>query len=233
MARSSTSRSLRHPRSVKVTARTVEREAPGATLPPEGKRPKGLVRLDFEIRGGLPGAHEEWEVRAVWLGHVRAHAESLAAVAIDRTRGEPEQERTKLAARRLRAMLRQGHATLGSHTSERLDLVTPSPEMKPWPPAFAGEPIPQAIEMIMAYPLRWEDVSYLAAWARAIAYYASGVQFGAPPAVQSLARERLRRLIDAARMGLAVDGAPGALASMGSASAAPTRPTRKRRRSAP
>ncbi len=56
--------------------------------------------------------------------------------------------------------------------------------MKPWPPAFAGEPIPHPIALIMTRPLRWEDVNDLAAWARAIAYYASGVQPGASPAVR-------------------------------------------------
>jgi hypothetical protein len=226
------SRSLGRPRTVKVTALSVELEDPGASVPPEGELPKGLVRIDFEIRGGLPGAHEEWEARALWLGHVRAHAESLAAIAVDRTRGEQDQERTALAAERLRAMLRQGYATLIAHASERLDLVTLPPELKPWPPAFAGEPIPHAIEIIMKHPLRWEDINDLAAWARAIAYYASGVQFGAPPTVRSLARERLCKLIDAARRGLGTEAAPCAPASPVPAGAAPVKPARKRRKKA-
>jgi hypothetical protein len=175
-------------------------EPPGPSL---SELPQGPVHLDFEILAGLPRAHDEWEARAAWLAHLRAHGEALAVLAVDQAEGEAR-ERAQLAADRLRALLRQGYTTLDATAAERFDLAAPLPELAPWPPVFAGGPVTPELKTIMAAALRWEHLSDLAAWARALAYYATGMQSQTPPAVRALARKHLHRLLDAAEKGLDV-----------------------------
>jgi hypothetical protein len=62
--------------------------------------PKGLIYLDFNIRSDQPGAFDEWEARAQWLGLVVTHGEALAEVAVGLATAE-FCDRVKLLADRL------------------------------------------------------------------------------------------------------------------------------------
>ncbi len=178
-----------------------ERRPSHASLRLDAKLPEGPVHLDFEIRGDLPGAEAEWQARSDWLGHVGAHARALAALAVDRTEGETR-ERAVLVAERLGALLQRGHATR-RNAVKRLDLAAPLPDVKPWPPVYAGEPASGAARLIMSHALNWCNAWALAEWRRQIAYYASGmVGYPAQPA-QVGAAMVLRGLLAAAVQGLA------------------------------
>ena len=85
---------------------------------------------------------------------------------------------------------------------QRLDLAALLPNVKPWPPVFAGEPPPRDAEAIMASTLHWHDLHAVNAWARQLACYTSGLHGHPPQTVERLAILGLRRVIDAAARGL-------------------------------
>ncbi len=178
--------------------------APRADLPPP---PQGTVRLDFEIDADVPGMREEWAARRAWLAHVRTHGEALAKLAVEGASPEAK-ARITLTADRFRALLRQAQAgrCAGILAEDRLDLATPLPNVKPWPPIFAGEPLSPTAARRMSRPLDWTYLPHIADWARAFAYYTTGLRGSAT--VTHLAHRHLRALLHAALDGLDPDEAP-------------------------
>jgi hypothetical protein len=166
----------------------------------DDKLPERPVHLAFEVHYGLPNANEEMQARTLWLGHLRMHAGALAALAVDRTEGETR-DRAILVAERLGTLLKQGN-TMNGDFMRRLDLAAPLPDMKPWPPVFAGEPPSQQAEEAMRPPLNWDRLDDVAAWARQVVYFLSGLHQDSSQPVQGVAVLHLRRLIDAAAQGL-------------------------------
>ena len=101
--------------------------------------------------------------------------------------------------------------------------------MKPWPPVFAGEPPSPQAEEAMRPPLNWYKLDDVAAWARQVAYFLSGLHRDSSQPVQGVAVLHLRRLIDAAARGLAT-GTCAFVAPPAAAAASPSKkPPRKRR----
>lgn len=173
---------------------------------------EGPVLLDFNIYGDQPDANQQWHKRAAWLGFLRTHGEAMAQIAVELSTGDLR-ERVQIIADRLRSLLKQGQSTMAARESKRLDLAAPLPTVDPWPPVFAGEPVSRAHGHLLAYPLNWHAPHELANWARAFAYYATGLRALSPQAVERLAFERLRRLLLMATEGLDVgfvdeDGRP-------------------------
>ncbi len=81
-------------------------------------------------------------------------------------------------------------------------MAAPLPEMKPWPPVFAGEPPSEAVETVLARTLNWHDLEDVARWARLLAYFVSALHNKSPSSLQAIAVLRLRRLLDAGARGL-------------------------------
>lgn len=205
------------------------RPSPRASLPAprlDTKLPDRPVNLAFEVHHDLPSANEELQARTLWLGHLRMHAGALAALALDRTEGETR-DRAILVAERLAMLLRQGN-TMNGDFMRRLDLAAPLPDMKPWPPLFAGEPPSEQAEAAMRPPLNWYRLDDVAAWARQVAYFLSGLHHHASQTVQAVAVVRLRRLIDAAAQGLATGTCAYVAGPAAAASPGKTAPRKRR-----
>lgn len=202
--------------------------SPGPAHPLAPKLPDRPLHLAFKLLPGLPDTAEELQARTHWLGHLRTHAGALAALAVDRTEGETR-ERATLVAERLAALLQQ--ATTATYNSiHRLDLAAPLPEVKPWPPLFAGEPPSPTVEHTLATTLNWHNVNDVARWARLLAYLVSGLHDKAPSPLQAIAIVRLRRLLNVATRGL-MTGLCAAYVSLHTETAPPAAaPAKKSRR---